>query len=56
MNIKDLQATTLVGPTRENLKLNTLAVLHLDNHLLNKTDYDQLTYIIVIEVKNQMDG
>ena len=33
MNIKDLQALTLVGPTREDLILDPLAVLHLDNQL-----------------------
>ena len=32
-NIKDLQALTLVGPTRENLILDPLSVLHLDNRL-----------------------
>ena len=33
MNRKDLQALTLVGPTRNNLELDPLAVLHLDNKL-----------------------
>ena len=33
MNIKDLQALTLVGPTREDLILDPLGVLHLDNQL-----------------------
>ena len=32
-NIKDLQALTLVGPTRENLVLDPLAIQHLDNQL-----------------------
>ena len=30
MNIKDLQALTLVGPTRENHVLDPFAVQHLD--------------------------
>ena len=34
MYIKDLQAFTLVWPTRENLSLDPLAVQHLDNQLL----------------------
>ena len=34
MGLKDLQALTLVGPTRENLLLEPLAVLHLDNQIL----------------------
>ena len=33
MNRKDLQALTLVGPTRNNPVLDPLAVLHLDNQL-----------------------
>ena len=33
MNIKDLQAIPLVGPTRENLILDPLTVQHLDNLL-----------------------
>ena len=32
-NKKDLQALTLVGPTRENLIVDLLAVLHLDTRL-----------------------
>ena len=32
-NEKDLQALTLVGPTREKLILDPLAVLHLDTRL-----------------------
>ena len=35
-NRKDLQALTLVGPTRENPVLDPLAVLHLDNWLCMK--------------------
>ena len=34
MNRKDLQALTLVGPSRDNQVLDPLAVLHLDNRLL----------------------
>ena len=33
IHIKDLQASTLVGLTRENAVLDPLAVLHLDNGL-----------------------
>ena len=33
MNRKDLQALTLVGPTRDNQYPDPLAVLHLDNQL-----------------------
>ena len=33
VNKTDLQALTLVGPTRENRVLDTLAVLQLDNGL-----------------------
>ena len=33
VNWKDLQALTLVGPTRDNLVLDPLAVLHLKNWL-----------------------
>ena len=33
MNRKYLQALTVVGPTRDNLVLDTLAVLHLNNRL-----------------------
>ena len=33
MNAKDLQALTLVRPTRENRLLDPLTVLHLDNRL-----------------------
>ena len=33
VNIKDLQALTLVGPTKENLVDGPLAVLSLDNQL-----------------------
>ena len=33
MNIKDLQAFTLVGPTWENLIYNPLAVLSLDSQV-----------------------
>ena len=33
---KLLKALTLVGPTRENLKLDPFAVLHLDNQLYIK--------------------
>ena len=37
VNRKDLRALTLVGPTRDNLLLDTLPVLDLDNrlHILN---------------------
>ena len=33
VNIKDLEALTLMGPVRENLVLDPLAVLHLNNRL-----------------------
>ena len=33
VNRKDLRALTLVGPPRDNLELEPLAVLHLDNGL-----------------------
>ena len=33
MNRKDLQALTLVGPTRDNPELDPLAILHLYNQL-----------------------
>ena len=33
VNRKYLQALTVVGPTRDNLVLYTLAVLHLNNRL-----------------------
>ena len=33
VNRKDLRALTLVGPTRDNLVIDPLAVLHLDNQL-----------------------
>ena len=33
VNRKDLQALTLVGPTRDNLVFDPVAVLHLDKKL-----------------------
>ena len=42
MNIKDFQDLALVGPPKDNLESDPLAVLHLNNQLITVFPYENI--------------